>query len=232
MSGHAQYAVVPEAGAIVVPVEMPFDVACLLGCGVMTGVGAATRIAEDVPGSTTVVFGCGAVGLNAVQGARLAGAANIIAVDPSPSRRELALRLGATQSIDPSSIDAVDAIRQATNGRGADICIEAAGLESVMRHAIQSTRPAGQVILLGKLSPGSTLDLPFADLMGEKRVSRSSYGGARPSRDFPWLASLYLKGDLILDELITTRLDLSSIDEGFDAMRDGSVVRAVLMPNA
>jgi S-(hydroxymethyl)glutathione dehydrogenase/alcohol dehydrogenase len=229
VSSHAQYCVVPQSGAIVVPREIPFDRACLIGCGVMTGVGAATRAVRVEPGATALVIGCGAVGLNAVQGARIAGAGQILAADLASGRRELAAAFGATHAIDAGAADGVQQVRALTAGRGADYVFEAAGHPSGFRFAMEAVRPGGHVVFLGKVNVDQEVAFRWGSLMGEKRILRSSYGGARPRRDFPWLAQLYLDGKLELDRLITRRLALDDINEGFDDMRQGIGIRTVVM---
>jgi S-(hydroxymethyl)glutathione dehydrogenase/alcohol dehydrogenase len=230
-STHAQYTVVPESGAIAVPREIPFDRACLIGCGVMTGVGAAVRLAKVEPGSTAVVVGCGAVGLHAIQGARLQQADAIVAIDRDPARLALARICGATHLLGPAQGDAashIEAVKALTAGRGADFVFECAGAEAALQLSLDCTRPGGSLTILGKVNVDKKVSLRFGSMMGERRIVRSSYGGARPRRDFPWLARLYLDGRLKLDELITQRLPLERIDEGFDAMRMGRTLRTVL----
>jgi S-(hydroxymethyl)glutathione dehydrogenase/alcohol dehydrogenase len=227
VSSHAEYAVVPETGAIRVPREIPFDRACLIGCGVMTGVGAACRIAQIAAGATVAVIGCGAVGLNAVQGARLQEAERIIAIDRDPQRLALAKAFGATHIIDANA-DAVAEVKALTGGRGADCVLESAGHPAAFRLSPEITRPGGQLVWLGKVNVGQDVAFRWGSLMGEKRITRSSYGGARPRRDFPWLARLYLEGKLKLDELITARLPLERINDGFAAMTRGEAIRTVV----
>ncbi|MEO7009021.1 MAG: zinc-binding dehydrogenase, partial [Caldimonas sp.] len=228
VSSHAEYSVVPESGAIKVPDAIPFDRACLLGCGVMTGVGAVSRLARVEAGANVAVIGCGAVGLNAIQGAALEQAACVIAVDRDPAKLALAARFGATHTLaaDASTLDAVKAL---TAGRGADHVFEAAGAEASLQLALEITRPGGQLVILGKTAVNRHVSLRFGSLMGEKRIVRSSYGGARPRRDFPWLAQLYLDGKLELDALISTRLPLARINDGFAAMRQGIGIRHVVV---
>jgi S-(hydroxymethyl)glutathione dehydrogenase/alcohol dehydrogenase len=228
LSSHAEYAVVNEASAIVVPKQIPFDRACLIGCGVMTGVGGAVRMAHVTPGASALVVGCGAVGLNAVQGAVIARAEPIIAIDISDTRLALARRLGATDAINPARDDAVARVRQLTGGRGADFVFEAGGGEAPLQLALEAARPGATIVILGKTDPNKQVALRFGSLMGEKRIVRSSYGNARPQRDFPWLARLYLEGKLKLDELIDRRLALDEINEGFAGVQSGSLVRAVI----
>ena len=227
VSSHAEYSMVPESGAIRIPKEMPLDRACLIGCGVMTGVGAVVRLARVEPGASIAVVGCGPVGLNAIQGGVLARAGRIVALDRDASRLGRAAKLGATDAITADE-GSVDAVRALTSGRGADCVLECAGTEAAMQLSLDLARPGGQVVILGKVPVDRKVALRFGSLMGEKRIIRSSYGGARPSRDFPWLASLYLEGRLRLDELVTSRLPLERINEGFDAMRKGEGIRTVV----
>jgi S-(hydroxymethyl)glutathione dehydrogenase/alcohol dehydrogenase len=228
LSTHAEYAVLNEASAIAVPKEIPFDRACLIGCGVMTGVGGAVRMAKVTPGASALVVGCGAVGLNAVQGAAIARAEPIIAVDISDARLELARRLGATDLINPTRDDVVARVQQLTKGRGADFAFEAGGGEATLRLVLEAARPGATIVILGKTDPNKEVSVRFGSLMGEKRIVRSSYGNARPQRDFPWLAQLYLDGKLKLDELIDRRIALAQINEGFEGVKQGSLVRAVI----
>jgi S-(hydroxymethyl)glutathione dehydrogenase/alcohol dehydrogenase len=227
MSSHAEYCVVPESGAIRVPREIPFDRACLIGCGVMTGVGAVARLARVEAGASVAVVGCGAVGLNCVQGARLQRAETIIAVDTDQAKLDLARRFGATHAVRADDA-APDAVRSLTAGRGADYVFESAGAEAALQLMLECVRPGGQAVILGKTDVNRRVSLRFGSLMGEKRIVRSSYGGARPRRDFPWLAQLYLDGELMLDELVTKRIGLDDINAGFDAMTKGELVRAVI----
>ena len=143
-STHAEYTIVPESGAIPVPKQIPFDRACIIGCGVMTGVGGVIRKAQVEPGSTVAVIGCGAVGLNSLQGARLAGAAKIIAVDIGEDKLKRALEFGATHTVDAASADAVSQVLDLTGGRGADYVLESAGNAQVFRTSVEMVRPGGQ----------------------------------------------------------------------------------------
>jgi S-(hydroxymethyl)glutathione dehydrogenase/alcohol dehydrogenase len=179
-------------------------------------------------GSTVAVFGCGAVGLNVLQGALLQSPSCVIVVDRDPAKLVLARRFGAHLTIDATSLDPVEEIRRATRGRGSDHVYEAAGAPATLRQAVESARPGGDVVLLGKLPLDEEVTFRWGSLMGEKRIVRSSYGGARPRHDFPTLATLYLEGRLHLDELITHRLRLDDVNDGFDAMRAGEVLRAVI----
>jgi S-(hydroxymethyl)glutathione dehydrogenase / alcohol dehydrogenase len=227
-STHAEYTVVPESGAIPVPNELPFDRACIIGCGVMTGIGAVVRKAKVEAGASVVVIGCGAVGLNVIQGARLADASRIIAVDRNASKLATAVTFGATDALNDSDGDTAARIRALTGGRGADYVFEAAGHESAFRLAIECVRPGGQVVWLGKVNVDAEVRFRWGSLMGEKRIVRSSYGDAVPRRDFPWIANEYLDGRVKLDELITRRIRLEQINEGFAAMSRGEGIRTVV----
>lgn len=228
VSSHAEYCVVPESGAIKVPDEIPMDRACLIGCSVMTGVGAVSRLARVEAGSSVAVVGVGAVGLNVVQGAMLEQSQIIIAIDRDPARLQMARGFGATHTILADDPDAIEQIRGVTGGRGADYVFECAGREASLQLSLESARRGGDVVILGKTGADEKVSLRFGSLMGEKRIVRSSYGGARPRRDFPWLARLYLEGKLKLDELITERMPLERINEGFAAMQRGKTVRSVI----
>jgi S-(hydroxymethyl)glutathione dehydrogenase/alcohol dehydrogenase len=228
LGSFAEYCLVPAQSAVRVPAEIPFDRACLIGCGVMTGVGAATRIAKLAYGASVLVIGCGAVGLSAVQGARLAGAGRIIALDVDARKLDLARQLGATDTLDGASPDPLGAIRDLTGGRGADCVLEAAGNARAFRLSAEAVRPGGQIVWLGKVNVGEDVAFRWGSLMGEKRIHRSSYGGARPQRDFPLLARAYLEGKLKLDELVSRRIELETINDGFLALKRGEVVRAVI----
>jgi S-(hydroxymethyl)glutathione dehydrogenase/alcohol dehydrogenase len=229
LGAFAEYAIVADHQAIVVPRELPFDRACLIGCGVMTGVGAALNIATIGYGDTVMVIGCGAVGLSAVQGARLAGAGEIIAVDLDAGKLSLAGRVGATSLVDARSEDPSAIARAKTAGRGADVVFEAAGSPDSFRASVEAVRPGGEVIWLGKTDVAHDVAFRWGSLMGDKRLRRSSYGGARPARDFPLIARAYLDGKLKLDELISRRIALAEINDGFLALQRGETIRSVVV---
>jgi len=230
-STHAELTIVPESGAIAIPKEIAFDRACIIGCGVMTGIGAAVRKARVAPGASVLVIGCGAVGLNVLQGARLAGAATIIAGDVGEVRLARARRFGATHGVDVTAEGALDAVRALTGGRGADYVFEAAGHASAFRLAVEAVRPAGEVVWLGKINVDAEVAFRWGSLMGEKRIVRSSYGDALPKRDFPWIVEQYLQGRILLDELITRRIALDEINDGFADLANGIGTRTVIEMN-
>lgn len=229
MSAFAEYAVVTEACAVPVPPEIPIDRACLLGCGVLTGVGAMTRIAGLRTGDTAMVIGCGAVGLSAVQGARLAGAHQILAVDLDDDKLATAKLFGATHIVNAHQQDPVVAAREITEGRGADRVVESAGNEQAFRLSVEACRAGGTVVWLGKVGVNDEVAFRWGSLMGEKHITRCSYGGAQTATDFPWLAGSYLDGVLKLDEMITQRLRLDDINSGFDDLRNGRTIRSVVL---
>jgi len=226
-STHAEYTVVPESGAIPVSKNIAFDRACIIGCGVMTGIGAVLRKAKVTQGSSVVVIGCGAVGLNTLQGAKLAGALPIIAVDIGSAKLSRAKQFGATVAIDASAPDTLEQIRALTGGRGADYVFEAAGSRTALRLSVDAVRPAGEVVWLGKVNVNEEVSFRWGSLMGEKHIVRSSYGGASPQRDFPWIVEQYLEGRIKLDELITRRIALDDINDGFAALARGDGIRTV-----
>jgi len=229
LGAFAEYCVVPASQAIVVPRELPFDRACLIGCGVMTGVGGALNVASIDYGGVAMVIGCGAVGLSAVQGARLAGAGEIIAVDLDDAKLALAAKMGATTLVNARREDAVAVARAKTAGRGVDTVLEAAGSPAGFGLSVEAVRPGGEVVWLGKTDVTAEVAFRWGALMGEKRIRRSSYGGARPARDFPLLARAYLDGKLFLDELITRRIALDEINAGFAALKAGEAIRSVVV---
>ncbi|MGW0163522.1 Zn-dependent alcohol dehydrogenase [Mycobacterium sp. NPDC003323] len=227
----AEYAVVTDGCAVAIPDAMPLDRACLLGCGVMTGHGAVTNVSHLHPGDSALIIGCGAVGLAAIEAARLAGASTIVAVDRNDPKLELATRFGATHRLNPRSTDVLADLRDITAGRGVDCVIESAGSESAFQLSVEACRAGGEVIWLGKLDVDQNISLRWGSLMQEKRIRRNSYGNTRPSRDFPALCEAYLSGRLQLDPLITDRISLPEINSGFDALREKRAIRTVVVFN-
>jgi S-(hydroxymethyl)glutathione dehydrogenase / alcohol dehydrogenase len=228
LGAFAEICVVPAQQAIVVSRDIAFDRACLIGCGVMTGVGAALNVADIADGDTVMVLGCGAVGLAALQGAVMAGAGVVIAVDLDDQKLALARKFGAQHAVNARREDPIDIARSLTNGRGADVVLEAAGNPITFRQSAEAVRAGGQVIWLGKIDVANDVSFRWGSLMGEKRFRRSSYGGARPQRDFPLLVEAYLDGRLKLDELITARIGLDGINRGFEDLRAGRSIRTVI----
>src|SRR5258708_15650741 len=228
LGAFGEYCVVSDQQAVPVPRDIPFDRACLIGCGVMTGVGAALNLGAIAHGDSVMVIGCGAVGLAAAQGARLAGAGKIIAVDLDSAKLALAARIGATQGVHASKDDAVAAAKQATGDRRVHLVIEASGSASAFRTTAEAVRPGGQIIWLGKIDVNKDVSFRWGSMMQEKRIRRVSYGNARPRRDFPLLARAYLDGSLMLDDLISRRITLDGVNGGFSALKRGETIRSVI----
>jgi NDMA-dependent alcohol dehydrogenase len=229
LSTFAERAVVPEASCIPIRRDVPLDVAAIVGCAVMTGVGAAINRAHVEAGSVAVVLGAGGVGLSVVLGCRLAGARAIVAVDPIPSKRELALELGATHAVDPLTEDAVEVAGELTDGRGADYAFVAAGVPALFLQAYTATRRAGTVVCIGLPREGTEVSFPATALVREEKVVTGSlYGTCRDREDMPRLLDLYMSGRLELDRLITRTYPFEQINEAFADMNAGVVARGVL----
>ena len=202
----------------------------LLGCGVMAGLGAAMHTGDVQPGDAVAVFGCGGVGNAAIVGARLAGAATIVAVDLDPKKLELARQFGATHTVDASSGDVVEAVRALTDGNGADVCIEAVGRPEVMQQAFFARDLAGTLVQVGVPDPSMTIELPMIEFFGRGGALKPSwYGDCLPSRDFPMLIDLYLQGRLPLDDFVTETIPLDAVEAAFHKMERGEVLRSVVV---
>jgi alcohol dehydrogenase len=230
VSSFAERAVVPARSCVPIPADVPFEVAALVGCAVTTGTGAVWRTAGVRPGERVCVIGCGGVGMSAVLGAVAVGAAPIVAVDLDEDKLELALSFGATDVVRwTGSADETAERVQAVTGGGVDYAIEATGRAEASRAAFLSTRPHGAAVLVGIPRADAVLSLP-APLIPrtERRVLGSMYGSARPERDLPALLDLYRRGRLPLDRLISARLPLDAIEQGFEALRAASGLRVVL----
>ena len=204
-------------------------VAALIGCAVTTGVGAVLNTAEVEPGSSVAVFGAGGVGLSIIMGAKLAGAAQIIAVDTNEAKCDLAHSFGATEVL-INSPEVIQDIRKLTDGRGADYVFEAIGIPAVQELCLDAARPGGTVVLVGISPMGSGTNLPGAIITRqEKTVTGSYYGTANTARDFPLYAGLYLKGKLDLGRLITKSYSLEQINEAYADMLKGEMARGVII---
>ncbi len=206
------------------------EVAGLLGCGVMAGLGAAINTAEVGRGDSVAVIGCGGVGNAALEGARVAGAHTIIAVDLDDRKLELAKQFGATHTINGTDADVVAEIQALTGGNGADVVIDAIGLPETYRQAFYARDLAGTVVLVGVPSPDMKIELPFIDVFGRGGSLKSSwYGDCLPSRDFPMLIDLYLQGRLNLDGFVSETINLEDVEEAFHKMEAGDVLRSVVV---
>jgi alcohol dehydrogenase len=228
VSSFATYAVVPANAAIPVPAGLDPAVACLLGCGVLTGVVAVTRRANVRPGDSVAVLACGGVGLAAVLGARLVSAHPIVAVDPVAGKRELALELGATHAVDPAAEDPVAAIGRIVPG-GVDHAFEAVGIPAVAEQAFAATRTGGTTVLIGQPAMGVSVALPVYELTQfEHDVLGTHIGGATPALDIPVLAGLVEAGLLDLAPLVTHRYRLAEIGDALETTRSATAGRVVL----
>jgi len=211
----------------------PPEVAGLLGCGVMAGIGAAINTGEVSRGDTVAVFGCGGVGDAAIAGALLAGASTIVAVDIDDRKLDLARKFGATHVVNSTKTDPVEAIRAATGGFGADVVIEAIGRPETYEQAFYSRDLAGTVVLVGVPSPEMRLDLPLIDYFGRGGALKSSwYGDCLPSRDFPMLIDLYLQGRLPLQDFVSEIISIGDVETAFEKMHHGDVLRSVVVFSA
>jgi S-(hydroxymethyl)glutathione dehydrogenase / alcohol dehydrogenase len=228
----AEQALVDERALIKVETDLPSEQLALIACGVMTGVGAALNTARVRAGSTVAVVGCGGVGQSVVQGARIAGAARIVAIDPVELKRATALQLGATDTIDPTQVDALEEVRSLTGGRGADFVFEVAGLEHTLRQAFELTRRGGTLVMVAVHPPTATQALPwsaFDTVIQEKRVLGCFYGSAQLPRDVPRLIGLVEADRLDIASMVSRRLRLDEVNDGFEAMQQGEVIRSVIV---
>jgi S-(hydroxymethyl)glutathione dehydrogenase/alcohol dehydrogenase len=227
IGGFAEMALLHENWVVTINREVPLDRAALLGCGVLTGLGAVINRAQVQPGSKVVVVGCGGVGLNVVQGARIAGARQIIAVDLAAEKLELAKTLGATDVV-PGGAGAVDIVRQLTGG-GADYAFEVIGLAETIVQSVDMLARGGQLTMVGASRPDMTLPLSaFKTVANELRIQGVIMGSSPFVRDIPRYADMYLRGQLDLDSLIAERIPLLAVNEGMDMLRTGRQARSVI----
>jgi alcohol dehydrogenase len=228
VSAFSDHIVVSEASAVKVDPELPYEIAALFGCAVLTGVGAAVNAAGIEPGQRVAVFGLGGVGLSALLGAVLSEAGTIVAVDVVPGKLELARELGATHTVEAGP-GAVAAIREITGG-GADHAIETVGSARVLNDAYEATRRGGTTTTVGLPDPSQMLSIPAVSLVAEERTLRGSYlGSSVPARDLPRFIDLHRQGRLDVERLLTHRLRLEEINEGFDRLGRGEAVRQAVI---
>jgi S-(hydroxymethyl)glutathione dehydrogenase/alcohol dehydrogenase len=227
LSTYAEQLLVHERAVVKIDEDFPLDRAALIGCGVMTGYGAVVHTAQVESGSTVAVFGCGGVGLAAIQGARIAGASRIVAIDIHAGKLPLAQELGATHVVDASAGDPVAAIRELTGG-GVDYSFEAIGVARVAQQAFESLGPGGTATIMGVISAGQNVELSGIQFLAEKKIQGSMMGSNRFRTDMPRMVELYRQGKLRLDEMITRRGRLEDVNEAFRAMKAGEVARTVL----
>jgi S-(hydroxymethyl)glutathione dehydrogenase / alcohol dehydrogenase len=227
VSSFAEMMLVHESQAVKIPGEIPYQVAGILGCAVVTGMGAALRTARVQPGETVAVFGCGGVGMNAIQGARIAGARRVIAVDRVASKLELARTFGATDLV-LSDPDPTGSLLKLTSG-GLDHAIEVIGTKTTCEQAIASVHRGGTVTLVGMIPETDRISLGESDLTAEKHIQGCDMGSNIPQLDIPYYCDLYLQGRLKLNEMITRTIPLSELAEGFSSLQGGEVARTVIL---
>ncbi|MDE2925731.1 MAG: Zn-dependent alcohol dehydrogenase [Acidobacteriota bacterium] len=230
VSTFSEYTVILEKALVKVPKDIPLQQAALLGCAVITGIGAVMNAARVTPGSQVAVFGSGGVGLNVIQGAALAGAEKIIAVDLLDNKLEMARQFGATHTVNASSDDPVEQVRSLTEQRGVDYAFEVIGLPKTVRQAFDSLAKRGEAIVLGVTPLETEVSVPIMPLIFEEKVLKGSvYGSSRPRIDIPKLMNLYRAGKLKLDELVTRTFSFDQINEAYAALERGEVARTVVL---
>lgn len=226
----ATHAVVPRQSCVVVPPDVPMDVAALVGCAVATGVGAAMFTAGVKPGDSVVVFGCGGVGLSIIQGAKLCGATPILAVDARPEKIWVGQHFGADEVLLADRDDVAAIVRHHTGGRGADHAFDAVGIPAVQERALECVRPGGTLTLAGLAPSGSSTNFPSAVLTRQEMTIRGSYyGSVHAPRDFPMLLGLCKSAKLNLADMITRRYRLDEVNEAYRAMAAGELARGVIL---
>jgi Zn-dependent alcohol dehydrogenase len=227
----SEYTVIPAIAAVKIPPDVDLRVAALIGCAVLTGVGAALNTARIREGDSVAVVGCGGVGLNVIQGARVAGAEKIIAVDTAPKKLEMARRFGATDTVDASTGDPVSAVMGLTSERGADVAFEVVGLGPTIEQAIRMARRGGQAVLVGVPRMDVVVTLPafVGIVLAEKSIQGCWYGSSDVQRDVPRILDWWREGRLQLEELISREITLEGINDAFRAMESGDVARSVVV---
>jgi len=228
IGSYAERMLLHENSLVKIDADLPLDRAALVGCGVLTGVGAALRTSGLQGGQTVAVFGCGGVGLAIVQGARIGGASRIIGVDMFDSKLEMAKRVGATHVVNSAHDDPVKAIRALTGGAGVDHAFEAVGNTTLVRQAIESLAIRGTATIVGVLPPDAMIEFPWMAIRPECKVQTSRMGSNQFRTDIPRYLEFYRQGRLLLDEMVTRRGRLDDINEAFRAMKAGEVARTVL----
>jgi S-(hydroxymethyl)glutathione dehydrogenase/alcohol dehydrogenase len=228
LSSFAEYMLVHEHTIVKIREDMPLDRAALIGCGVTTGVGAVIHTAAVEPGSTVAVIGCGGVGLSAVNGAAIAGAARIIAVDMVESKLELARKFGATDVVNAKEVDPVEAVREMTGG-GVHYSFEAIGLKQTAEQSFKMLGFGGTATIIGMIPVGTQVELHGPEFLMERKMQGSNMGSNRFRVDMPRFVDFYLQGRLHLDDLISRRIKLEDVNDGLAALETGEVARSVIM---
>lgn len=228
LGSFAEYMLVHEHGVAKISKDIPLDRAALIGCGVTTGVGAVIHTADVEPGSTVAVIGCGGVGLSCINGAALAGASRVIAVDRVESKMDLARKFGATDCINASEVDPVAAVRDLTQG-GVHYSFEAIGLKITAEQAFRMVRAGGTATVIGMIPPGEMVSLHGPDFLQEKTIQGSMMGSNRFRTDMPRFVEFYLQGRLHLDDLVSGRIGLSNVNDAMAELETGEVARNVIV---
>jgi S-(hydroxymethyl)glutathione dehydrogenase/alcohol dehydrogenase len=228
LSSFAEHMLVHQNAIVKVSKDIPLDRAALIGCGVITGVGAVFKTARVPAGATVAVIGCGGVGLNCVQGAALAGASRVVAVDLNPAKLKLAEQFGATDLVDASQGDAIQMVRELTGG-GVEYSFEAIGLKATAEKAWKILKAGGTATIIGMIPVGHMVEIHGPEFLGERRIQGCNMGSNHFRVDMPRLVDMYLQGRLKLDELVSARIGLDEVNRGFDAMNAGEVARSVIV---
>jgi S-(hydroxymethyl)glutathione dehydrogenase/alcohol dehydrogenase len=228
LSSFGENMLIHENALVKIRDDMPLDRAALIGCGVTTGMGAVFRTAAVRPGESVAVFGAGGIGLAAIQGARIAGAGRIVAIDMLDSKLEVARQMGATDTVNPNDGDAVELVKDLTGG-GVHHAFEAVGLKLTAEQAFQSLRNGGTATIIGMIPVGTKVELHGVEFLYEKKMQGSNMGSNQFRTDMPRFVEMYLNGQLLLDEMVSARISLNDINDGFAAMKAGEVTRSVIM---
>ena len=228
LSGFAEEILVHEHALTKIDSTMPLDRAALLGCGVLTGWGAVTRTADIRAGESVAVFGCGAVGLSTIQAAKIAGAAEIVAIDLNDDRLAFAQKIGATHRVNPTKQDVREVVMAETGGKGVHATFEAVGNHKLVEDAFMITRKGGVTVMIGLMALEQKIELPYGHFIAERSVKGCDMGSNQFRTDMPRLAKLYMDGRLNLDDFLTARLPLTEINEGFAAMERGEGIRTII----
>ena len=228
LGGFAEEMLVHQNGVVKVTPDIPLEKACLIGCGVTTGFGAAVRTAAIPVGATVCVIGCGGIGLSAIQGSRVAGAGRIIAVDMNPESLEAARLMGATDTVNAGEVESVvEAVRELTKG-GVEYSFEAIGLKETAEQAFEMLEIGGTATVIGMVPSNTKVEIRGIDLLSEKKLQGSMMGSNQFRTDIPQMIDLYLNGRLLLDEMVSATISLEDVNEGYNWMREGTVARTVI----
>lgn len=229
LGGFAEYALIHENQLARIPTDIPFPQAALLGCGVVTGAGAVINTADVQAGDTIAIIGTGGVGINAISGALIAGAATIIAIDVADDKLDTARAFGATHTVNSTATDAAEAVAEITGGRGADHVFDFVGIQAVTESAVRMAGKGAGVYLIGVLNPSTAVQIPsFEMIINQRRIQGVTMGSTTPKRDIPMIAELYRQGRYKLDELISKEISIDEIEAGYASLKDPKINRVVI----